>query len=176
MSKAGNSDKTSLKFEIENQFEHLLQREIKTLNSILYFYSSSKIRTLIKRLNNQLKQQKQLLLEGVQNELSELNFPKKNSLSEAEKPDNRIPVRKTRGPLSSGLPESKLPEDRKELYMSAEFILNGDIRFELLNFLDGKLTVSEIRNALSAEFVPVKTKIVARFIEDLVYTGLAEWK
>ena len=176
MSKAGNSNNSSLKFEIENKFEHLLQREIKTLNSILYFCSSSKIRTLIKRLNNQLKQQKQLLLEGVQNELSELNFPEKNSLSEAEKPDNRIPVRITRGPLSSGLPESKLPEDRKELYSSDDFIINGNIRFELLNFLDGKLTVSEIRNALSAEFVPVKTKIVARFIEDLVYTGLAEWK
>ncbi len=176
MSHAGKSDKTSFQFEVENQFDHLLQRELETLNSILYFYSSAKIRTLIKRLNNQLKQQKKFLLEGIQDELSEITFSEKNRSSRPEKPDNRIPVRQTRGPLSSGLPESQLPEDRKGFYSSNDFILNGSIRFELLNFIDGKLTVSEIRNAVSAEFIPIKTKIVARFIEDLVYAGLAKWK
>ena len=33
--------------------------------------------------------------------------------------------------------------------------MSGDMRFELVNFIDGQNTVSDIRGDLSAEFVPV---------------------
>ncbi len=52
----------------------------------------------------------------------------------------------------------------------------GAARFELVNFVDSKRTVSDIRNALSAEFGPVSTRIVARYLEDLVRVGVMKWK
>jgi hypothetical protein len=88
----------------------------------------------------------------------------------------RIPVRLTRGPLDFGLPASKLKGNDSLYYSSPEFALGGDERFELVNFIDGKRTVSEIRNALSAEYTPVGTKIVAHYLEDLVKVGVVQWK
>jgi hypothetical protein len=44
-----------------------------------------------------------------------------------------------------------------------------------VNFIDGKRTVSDIRNALSAEFGPLPTTAVARYVEDLVEVGVVEW-
>jgi hypothetical protein len=46
----------------------------------------------------------------------------------------------------------------------------------LVNFIDGERTVSEIRDALSAELGPVPVEAVARFVEDLVSAELAEWR
>ena len=92
------------------------------------------------------------------------------------KTDKRIPVRLTRGPLGSGLPDSKLSKERLEWYQSKNIMLSGNLRFELLNFMDGKNSVSDIRNALSAEFIPVDIEVVSRFIDDLVSVGLAKWK
>jgi len=54
--------------------------------------------------------------------------------------------------------------------------LSGTVRFEIVNFIDGKRTVSEIRNAVSAEYNPVDKSVVGHFIEDLVKAGAAEWK
>ena len=54
--------------------------------------------------------------------------------------------------------------------------LGGDERFELVNFIDGKRTVSEIRNALSAEYTPVGINIVAHYLDDLVKVKVVKWK
>ena len=89
--------------------------------------------------------------------------------------DDRVPVRLTRGPLAGGLPASLLPEVRAAWYGSPSFPLRGNYSFELVNFIDGTRTITDIRNAVSAEFGPVPVAAVARFMEDLVETGLAEW-
>jgi hypothetical protein len=52
----------------------------------------------------------------------------------------------------------------------------GAYAFELVNFIDGTRDVTGIRDALSAEYGPVPTQVVSRFVEDLVGTGLAEWR
>jgi hypothetical protein len=91
-------------------------------------------------------------------------------------PDRRIPERLTRGPLDFGLPESRLPADAAAWYGSAEFTLSDDARFELVNFVDGRRTVSDIRAALSAEFGPVDVGVVARYFDDLVRAGVVRWK
>jgi hypothetical protein len=55
-------------------------------------------------------------------------------------------------------------------------MLRGNYAFELVNFIDGERDITAIRDALSAEFGPVPTQAVARFVEDLVAAELAEWR
>jgi aminopeptidase YwaD len=90
--------------------------------------------------------------------------------------DDRIPVRLTRGPLAGGLPAGLLDPQRAAWYSSPQYRLGGNYAFELVNFIDGERTVTAIRDALSAEYGPVPTEAVSRFVEDLVMTGLAEWR
>ena len=90
--------------------------------------------------------------------------------------DDRVPVRLTRGPLAGGLPASALSPERAAWYSSPRNPLRGSFPFELVNFIDGEGTVTQIRDALSAEFAPVPTQAVARFVEDMVMAGLAEWR
>ncbi len=87
-----------------------------------------------------------------------------------------VPSRKTRGPLDFGLPESRLPEDRAAWYRSEDFPFNGDQRFELVNFIDGKRSVREIRDALTGEFGPMDLAAVRRYLDDLVTVGVLGWK
>ena len=82
----------------------------------------------------------------------------------------------TRGPLAGGLPASALSPERAAWYTSPQNALRGNVPFELVNFIDGERTVTEIRDALSAEFAPVPTQAVARYVEDMVTAGLAEWR
>ena len=88
----------------------------------------------------------------------------------------RTPVRLTRGPINSGIYATKLSKEELSWYQENGSTLNGNIQYEIANFMDGKRTVTEIRDAVSAEFFPVETEVVTHFIEDLVKMGLAEWK
>lgn len=90
--------------------------------------------------------------------------------------DARIPVRLTRGPLGGGLPSSALSGERAAWYSSPQNHLRGNYPFELVNFIDGQRTITQIRDALSAEYGPIPTEAVARFVEDLVTVGVAEWR
>lgn len=88
--------------------------------------------------------------------------------------DARVPKRLTRGPLDFGLPESRLPDDRRAWYAEHAAQLNGDVRFELANFIDGTRSISDIRNELSAEFSPIPLDVVAHYIEDLAFIKVVE--
>jgi hypothetical protein len=88
----------------------------------------------------------------------------------------RVPVRATRGPLDFGLPESGLSAEGAAWYGTPAFTLDGDQRFELVNFIDGRRNVREIRNALSAFGRPVAAEVVYRYIDDLVKSGAMKWK
>ena len=54
--------------------------------------------------------------------------------------------------------------------------LHGFMAFEVVNFIDGERTITEIRDAVSAEFGPVPTEDIARYVDDLVRVGVAEWR
>jgi hypothetical protein len=69
-----------------------------------------------------------------------------------------------------------LPAEAAAWYASAAFTLNGTQRFELVNFIDGQRSVSQIRDALAAAYGPVEQAVVARYIEDLVRVGVAAWQ
>jgi hypothetical protein len=88
----------------------------------------------------------------------------------------RVPIRLTRGPLDFGLPESKLPKERTAFYSGDGSVLNGDVRFEAANFVDGQRTLLEISQALTAEFtLKVTPEILSTYFDDLVTVGAMGW-
>jgi aminopeptidase YwaD len=91
------------------------------------------------------------------------------------KVDWRIPQRVTRGPFNFDLPVSSLPAKDAKWYASEDFPLKGDLRFELVNLINGKRNVSEIRNALSAYNTAIPDSVVSRYIDDLWKTGLIKF-
>jgi len=148
--------------------EHSLWQQLACVSSILDFNDSRATGTLLQDFETKLRHQYESLVSIV--------APSEAPPAPPDKRDERIPVRLTRGPLDFALPESALDSSGAAWYRSAEFTLDGDMRFELVNYIDGKRTVSEIREALSAEFVPVKLELVARYIDDLVKCGAIKWK
>jgi hypothetical protein len=148
-----------------NALHHAGRWERQTLESILTFRDGDAVRATVEQLATQLEEQVQSLTHAVGAERSTVGAS-----------DDRVPVRLTRGPLDFGLPETKLPDEAAAWYRRDGRALNGTIRFELVNFADGTRTVSEIRDAVSAEFPPMPTEIVARYFEDLVSVGVMEWR
>jgi hypothetical protein len=53
---------------------------------------------------------------------------------------------------------------------------SDDVTYEIANFIDGARTVSEIRDAVSAEFEPLKLEVVAEYLELLARTGAVSFK
>ena len=157
-----------------NIVEHRAGWEIETLESVLTFNSSKRVAGEITSEAGEIQRQEVYFAKELRMASSQRGA-KENSPESVVNPDKRVPVRLTRGPLDFGLPASKLKGNDSLYYSSPEFTLGGDERFELVNFIDGKRTVSEIRNALSAEFTPVGTKIVAHYVEDLVKVGVVQW-
>jgi aminopeptidase YwaD len=84
--------------------------------------------------------------------------------------------RLTRGPLDFGLPESRLTaDDITALHKAAPF--DGDMRFELVNFIDDQRHVANIAAALSTEFRrKVTFAQVTAYIDALVKVGVVEWQ
>jgi hypothetical protein len=50
------------------------------------------------------------------------------------------------------------------------------VTYEVVNFIDGQRTVEEIRNADSAEFEPIDTKVVAEYLDLLARIGAVRYK
>ena len=174
---AGMKEQCALNWaEAQNILNLALNREKQVMASILYFNDASDVQTAVKAMQEMLRTQHLSLATGLRT-LAQSCGVDASAISPFEpKVDGRIPLRLTRGPLSFSLPESSLPEPERAWYRSPDFPLHGDARFELVNLIDGKRTVSEIRNALSAEFTPFKTEAIARYLEDLVKAGVIKWK
>lgn len=160
-------------FEARNVVTHAAREERDAVASVLTFSDAAPVRTAVTAARARLSQQEAALLESLRAEARATGIP----LAErAERVDGRVPVRLTRGPLDFGLPASKLPAADAAWYASREMTLAGDARFELVNFIDGRRTVTEIRDAVAAEFGSVATAVVARYLDDLVKVGVARWR
>jgi len=48
---------------------------------------------------------------------------------------------------------------------------HADVAYEIVNFIDGKRTVSDIRDAVMAEFGPVGLPAVLQYLEALAKAG-----
>jgi len=158
--------------EAKNMLGASLATQIDGLVDVLHFNNAPETKQLVTSIQAGLKYQYEALAKEVNDALKGTDAAK----SVRSIPDKRVPVRMTRGPLDFGLPASKLSAEQAAWYSSPEYTLDGNMRFELVNFIDGKHTVSEIRDAISAEYRPVKLSVVAHYVEDLVSLGLAKWK
>lgn len=82
--------------------------------------------------------------------------------------DRRVPVRNpaVRGPLT---PDGDWVVEQAGAAAAGIAIAHlpnsGDVTYEIVNFIDGVRTVSEIRDAVSAEFEPVALKDVAEYLD-----------
>ena len=160
------------RFEAHNTVAHAVLWEHGAVASVLEFNDSPQVQAAVDRARRQLEQQSEDIFAalrsdaGVSGSMSRRPYPT----------DDRVPGRLTRGPLAFALPASGLPAEAAAWYSSPDFTLNGNQRFELVNFIDGSRTVSGIRDALSAEYGPVSQDVVARYVEDLVRAGVVEWR
>jgi len=93
--------------------------------------------------------------------------------------DNRVPIRNAtiKGPLA---PNGFWVMERAGANAATIAIVrvpnNEDVTYEIVNFIDGKRTVREIRNAVSAEFAPIELKAVSEYIDVLVKAGAVTFK
>jgi len=161
-------------FEVENTMAHASEWEREAISSVLQFRSHDRVREAVEANHHQLEDQAEALLGALRSEAAAARISTRSEPASSN--DNRVPRRLTRGPLGSGLPVSQLSPENAAWYAAPDYPLRGNIPFELLNFVDGERTVTDIRNALSAEFRPVPTEAVARYLSDLVQVGVVEWQ
>ncbi|MFH1940597.1 MAG: M28 family peptidase [bacterium] len=175
VSESSSDDLSAVWTEAQNTVDHALAWEKETVASVLQFNSAKSIKELVKRTEKQLAEQHAFLIQSLRNAVQARGVKSKNPPSLTAKPDPRVPVRLTRGPLGSGIPQIKLTEEEAAWYQR-EGRAVFRYAYEIVNFIDEKRTVSEIRNAVSAEYSPIQTKLVARYIEDLIKAGVVRWK
>jgi hypothetical protein len=53
---------------------------------------------------------------------------------------------------------------------------SDDVTYEIVNFIDGTRTLSDIRDAVSAEFEPLELKAVAEYLDALARAGAVSFK
>jgi hypothetical protein len=157
--------------EAANHVAHVAGWEREALESVLHYHDSEAVRSAIEAWTSRMAD----LAISIGTRLWEEAGADLEGTVTHERPDLRVPLRLTRGPLDFGLPASQLPPDAAEWYSSPEFPLDGSERFELVNFIDGARTVTDIRDALSAEYGPVAVADVARYVEDLATVGVIQW-
>ncbi len=162
--------------EAENALTHAADVERAALHSILTLSSEDQVSAAVDVESKQINLLQESTLKEFRDVASDRGAKVKIPPALEIRPDLRVPERLTRGPLDFGLPGSLLPDSLRAWYSSKEFTLAGDMRFELVNFIDGQKTVSDIRDAVSAEFSPVPVAEVAHYIEDLVRVGVVRWK
>jgi hypothetical protein len=165
---------TARSVEAEIVVEESARLEKQAMASVSWFNDDPKVRHAIAVFEKQLDASARTLREEVDQTAIDRGG-RKGFKVESASADKRVPVRLTRGPLDFGLPESKLPEAEK-IGGQPRYQLNGDVRFETVNFIDGKRKMSDIERALVAEFGQDATVGFDRYIEDLVKVGVVSWK
>ena len=84
--------------------------------------------------------------------------------------DARIPLRNpaVKGPLAPGGDWMREKAGAASAALAIASVPNSDdVTYEIANFIDGTRTVSEIRDAVSAEFEPLDLKAVAEYLDAL---------
>ena len=93
--------------------------------------------------------------------------------------DPRVPVRNpsVKGPLS---PTGDWVRERAGPQTGsigvARIANSDDVTYEIVNFIDGTRTVSDIRDAVSAEFTPIELTAVAEYLDVLARAGAISFR
>ena len=166
--------------EVLNFIEQAYKREAATLESVKGYSSRDGsvdkfVDTLIKKLVSKKKNNKKDVTDFYNITCSARKMtPKKISATIAEKEArNIIPVRnqELKGPLSRDYLRDKL----KGTGVSTDLPINNlgsRTTHEILNFVDGKNSILDIRNAVSAEYEPVPVEWVKEFLDVLAKAGI----
>ena len=142
-----------------------LEREQQALNSVLYFSPLGPARRFVQTWNQALDNQSQVIIRTLQALIRQrggnLSFSQVRTFEEREAAV-WIPSRLTRGPLGPDLPQARLSETERGWYETAE--AQSLDTYLLVNFIDGRNTVLDIRNSLAGATQPVSVIAVHRFI------------
>jgi len=158
--------------EARNALVHAARQEREAVRSVLSFSDAAPAKDAVASAERRLGAQGAALTDDLRAAARAAGIPTGDRPRAA---DVRVPVRLTRGPLDFGLPESRLGPERAAWYRG-DMPLGDNARFELVNFIDGRRSVSEIRDALAAEFGPVPLEAVGRYLDDLVSVGVVRWR
>jgi hypothetical protein len=94
--------------------------------------------------------------------------------------DARVPVRNraVKGPLAptGDWVVEKAGRDAAARLAIASLDRSDDVTYEIVNFMDGERSVSEIRDAVSAEFDPVNLSAVAEYVDLLAKAGAVTFR
>jgi aminopeptidase YwaD len=93
--------------------------------------------------------------------------------------DARIPVRNAgvKGPLAPGGDWVREKAGAASVSIAIGRVPNSDdVTYEIVNFVDGVRTVSEIRDAVSAEFEPLELAAVAEYLDLLAKAGAVSFR
>jgi hypothetical protein len=163
--------------EANNMVTQLVTLDINAAKSILTFATSDELNNLAAdQVQGHLYKRFDFLFTMIQGFVEANGYSSDYPAPINNPTDDRVPIRLTRGPLDFRIPESKLSVKDAAWYTSKDFPLNGNQRFEIVNLMDGKRTVSEVRNVLITEYSSVPDSVVIRYIEDLVKVGVVKWK
>jgi hypothetical protein len=144
--------------------------------SILNFHKGEQVQKAVEAMqamiDTQTESLSKILLQAAGNRGLDASMPP--ALSKTE--DTRIPTRLTRGPIDFRWVKRQLPDAEQEWYLTGGAVLTSTIAFEIVNFIDGKHNISEVRNLTAAEFGPIETDLVARYVNDLERLGIIRWQ
>jgi hypothetical protein len=93
--------------------------------------------------------------------------------------DRRIPVRNpaVKGPLAPGGDWVREKAGAGSVSIAIGRVPNSDdVTYEIVNFIDGVRTVTDIRDAVSAEFEPLEPGAVAEYLDLLAKAGAISFK
>lgn len=170
--------------EAANFIEQAYRREIATIASVKnYSQRDDAVDQFIDDMIVTMKERKKSSLEDLQNFYVLICKAKKTetqkiALSTEEKNAKKaIPVRNPdlKGPLGRGYLQTKLEGTGID---TNAILSGGDSRttYEIFNFIDGKRSILDIRNAVSAEYEPVSVKWVQEFIELLAKANIVKFE
>lgn len=162
--------------EAKNVVEFALRRETEALQSILNFADAGDTRRLVdtfsQTLQGQAELQRRTLVAAYQQRAGRFPIPLVQTPDRLEA-DRWTPTRRTRGPLAAEIPERRLSEQERRWYDDPAHDLD---RYLLVNFIDGRRSILDIRDNLSAATEPVPLEVVNHFIRDLAKVGVVELK
>jgi len=170
--------------EAINIIEQVYKRKIEGIKSVIeYSKRDSEVDVYINNLVESIKSRKKSSLKEVA-DIYLINCNNKNitsleiSLTDEEKNASKIiPVRNSelKGPLSSDFVRKELEGQEVNLDLPITRI-GGAVTYEVLNFVDGKNSILDIRNAVSAEFEPVPVSWVKEYLELLSLADIVRMK
>lgn len=159
------------------------QCEIDSIEACFDFDSSAITKKVIAQLTSGMQKYHDLQEEKIDScydLICSINKFRKQTVTlteEEEKAKEIIPVRKFRGMLSSSFLQENLNAEQLSWYMQyaqKDSRLQNKL-FEIVNFINGRRSMLDIRNAISTEFGPTDLQLIKRYLSDLKELDLVSY-